>query len=76
MATIRHFNSEGIVSEEHYFDKDSAGNLVKVASWYFDGEILTVIQYRNRDNIGNYYKTEHKYTDCEYWVKNKRKELF
>ena len=74
--TIRHFNEAGIVSEEHYFEKNKAtGELIKIASWHFNGQTLTVTQYRNRDKNGNYYKTERTCTDTSYWQVNKRKEL-
>jgi len=73
--TIINYDENDIVCEEIVLETNPETNkLEKICEWFFDGKTLTYIQYRNRNKSGNYYKSESKYTDCEYWKQNKTRQ--
>lgn len=75
--TIYTFNEKDIICHEIYFEK-KGDEYIKIAEWFFDENKneLKVINYRNRDSFGNYYKREsiYKGKDTNFWKRNKTRK--
>ncbi len=55
------FDKNGNQIEDIGFLKFPDGTVEKFWEWYNTGKEIIVIQHRNRDKYGRFYRTEHHY---------------
>jgi hypothetical protein len=54
-------DKDGNKIEDIGFLKFPNGTIEKFWEWYNNGKEIIVIQHRNKDKYGRFYKTEHRY---------------